>query len=113
MKCTQCGTDLLAESNFCHKCGTSLKSDVDVASPVLAERVFDAKDATTFIWQSGESGIKLKLAASNLSASREEEEHTVYSIEELVRHIRGKPNKTKEAGYDPNEIIFHIFTAWR
>jgi hypothetical protein len=115
MKCSRCNIDLLAGSNFCHGCGTPVKSEEDVTNGTSVERVFKAKDATTLIWQTGESGVKIKLAASDLSASPGEEEHKVYSIEELVRLIRDNPDiaKKEEAEYDPNEMIFHIFTAWR
>jgi hypothetical protein len=115
MKCSQCGINLLADSNFCHGCGTPVKTEGDVADGASVERVFKAKDATTLIWQTGESGVKIKLAASDLSASPDEDEYKVYSIEELVRLIRDNPDiaKKEEAEYDPNEMIFHIFTAWR
>jgi len=113
MECSQCGTNLLADSNFCHKCGTPVKAEADVGDGAPVERVFKAKDATTLIWRSGESGVKIKLAASDLSASGDEEEYNVHSIEDLVRLIRDKPSSVEEPEYDPSEVLFHIFTAWR
>jgi hypothetical protein len=110
MKCSRCGIDLLADSNFCHSCGTPVKTEVDVADSVSDEKVFKAKDATTLVWQPGESGAKIKLAASDLSAPHDEEEHKVHSIEDLLHLIRPRPSSVEDVS---NEVIFHIFTAWR
>jgi hypothetical protein len=112
MKCSRCGIDLLDGSNFCHICGTSVKIEGDVADSVSDEIVFKAKDATTLVWQPGESGAKIKLAASDLSASHGKEEHKVHSIEDLVHLIRGRPS-SRSVDDVSNEVIFHIFTAWR
>ena len=113
MKCSRCGIDLLEASNFCHICGTPVKTEVDVADSVSGERVFKAKDAVTLVWLAIESGAKIKLAASDLRPSGEEEEQKAHSIEDLVRLILDKPSSVEEVEYDPNEVIFHIFTAWR
>ena len=111
MKCSRCGIDLLADSNFCHSCGMPIKTEVDVVDSDSVERVFKAKDATTLIWQSGKSGVKI--IAPGKSASDEEEDHNVHSFEDLVRWIGDKPSSVEEVEYDPSEVIFHIFTAWR
>ncbi len=104
----------MADSNFCHGCGAPVKTEVDGGDSVPVERVYKAKDATTLVWQSGESGVKIKLAASDLSASHDEEEHKVHSFEDLVRLIRDKPSSVEEDEHDySSEVIFHIFTAWR
>jgi hypothetical protein len=117
MECSQCGTSLLADSSFCHKCGAPVQAGTDVGDSAPGQRVFMADDATTLVWQSGESSVKIKLAASDLSTADDgEQEHTVYSIEDLVRLLRENANvaEAEDAEFDPtNEVIFHIFTAWR
>ncbi len=111
MKCSRCGIDLLEAANFCHSCGIPLKTEVDAVDSDSAARVFKAKDATTLIWQSGKSGVEI--IAPGKSASGEEEDHMVHSIEDLVDLIRDKPSSVDEAGYVSGDVIFYIFTAWR
>ena len=89
---------------------TPVKTEVDVADSVSGERVFKAKDATTLVWQPGKRGAKIKLAASDLSASHDEDEHKVDSIEDLVQLVRDRPSSVEDVS---NEVVFYIFTAWR
>ncbi|MGQ9695448.1 MAG: double zinc ribbon domain-containing protein [Thermodesulfobacteriota bacterium] len=40
-KCSACGTELLPASNFCHQCGTSLKTTAPSAVVVAEEEEID------------------------------------------------------------------------
>ena len=114
MNCSRCGIDLLETANFCHGCGAPVKTGAEPGTGVPGERLFKAKDAKTLIWRLGESGVKIKLAASDLSASGDETEYSVHSIEDLVRLIRDQPGSVEEVEHDySDEVLFHIFTAWR
>ena len=119
MNCSQCGTNLLQDANFCHRCGTPIeKTEIVDAEDVetgasWSSQISKLKDAS-LIWNSGDIRTRVRLFAHNLDSTDEEKESATHSVEDVVRLIGNGPSSVEKIEYDESgDLISHIFTAWR